>query len=820
MVLALAAAALIGSPLSQPQLMDARRLTGDPALELHTLQDRELTPGQLRLEQTYRGYRVLNSKLTAEVDAFGRLTRIDRTFKKVSGELPPVNVSVQQAMRTAFADAGVDLDRLPTPTIKTNETLVILAEGSKPQLVYQFPVLSVNPFDSLTALVDATTGKVIRMQNATVTVDNPAKVFDPNPRSAPTLVSKTITTTDSTKLVGDWIDTRQCTHATSDDLEYYVVPFPSTGEFAQYKQLIELALKKPIDWVVVPLCKEQNKGDPDNADDPAAQYQPVLAETSAAAASDTFSEVNFYYHADRVAKYFAAAGAGNLNAGFAGRTPKRLQGSVNFMTPSISTVVCTLGRYNLAPADITNPTAVRAAAKAAFEQRNQEPNVAFGGQTIANCSSLPAGNPGAVDFTAFDNAFFMPALDNSQLGPIAGLLGNIRNFDSMVFGQGRIDFAYDSSVVYHEYTHAVVNSVDALQDGLAKDKFGLDYAPGAMNEGLSDYFASVLNPTLDGCMGPYSAALIPNAECLRDLNNEAKCPDYLVGEVHEDSLAFSAALWAARNTFSAAADQATFDKAVFETLDAMTNDAQFAAFFSKLLTQMTSRGLSTDAASEIFTKKNVLNCERVVALEEGDSSKAISLAGTQTSGGDFAPGFVQYRLQVPKNTKEILLSLEIEDPPQPGGGLIPGVGGGGETPDVRVLLRVGKPVEFDYPTDANTLPTDSEEFELKKNNTALLEISKATEGDWYIAVVNYNGSGHTLSSVSFSVEDTFEDTGTGPKGQSGPTGVTSSTNGGGLIAPTTGNKSGCACGQSADASGFLVLGAFVALALTRRRRRA
>ncbi len=38
--------------------------------------------------------------------------------------------------------------------IKTNDTLVILAEGSKLQLVYQLPVLSVNPFDSLTALCD------------------------------------------------------------------------------------------------------------------------------------------------------------------------------------------------------------------------------------------------------------------------------------------------------------------------------------------------------------------------------------------------------------------------------------------------------------------------------------------------------------------------------------------------------------------------------------------------------------------------------------------------------------------------------------------
>lgn len=737
---------LTTTPLAFPALTDARRLTNNPSLELRVLDSRGST---LRLEQTYKGLRVLNTKTTAEVDITGRIVSIDRQWKTLSGELPPVKISVAQAMRTAFAKAGVDFDRLPTPTLDAFAELAVLADGSKPRVVYELPVMSVNPFDRLTAVVDATTGEIVRMRNGTIALDTQHPVFDPNPTTAATPVSKTITTNDATMFKGAKIDTASCIHSTSLDLQYYVVPFPSTGDFAQYKQLVELALGKKIDWIVAPLCKEPHTALPSQ------QYTPVLDQTLPTAKTDQFAEVNFYYHADRVAKYFSTAGAGNLNAGFAGRAGDPLRGTVNFMAPSISTIVCTTAMFTY-PAD-TSPASIQTAAKLAFEARGDQKDV----PNFATCSAFKGKpQPTEQDFTAFDNAFFMPALDNDQLGPLATFLGDFRPYDSMIFGQGTIDFAYDASVIYHEYTHGVVNSVDALQDGLAKDKWGLDYAPGAMNEGLADYFASVLTPQLDGCLGPYSAVLMgPGATCLRDLRNEDVCPNYLYGEVHHDSTGFSGALWEIRAGFTKASDQAEFDKAVFEALDAMPNDAQFTHFNHKLLDQMKAHGLATANALEIFAKKNVLDCERAITLKEGDKSGSVNLAGTQTSEGDFAPGFVQYRLEVPPLTKKIEISLKVAESAGGGFDSIPGnVFGGGqqETLDVRLQINTKGPVEFlDYPTSG--VPAGAEEVELSKKNKAVFEVKKKTTGPWYVALANYNGGGHGISEVSFTVTDKFED---------------------------------------------------------------
>ncbi|MCC6807840.1 MAG: hypothetical protein IT381_10480 [Deltaproteobacteria bacterium] len=813
LLLPLAALALSAStPLSLPLLDDARRLTNEPALELRVL----AREGSLiTMEQTYRGLRVINGKVTAELNAFGRLTHIDRQYKIIRGELPAVNVSVQQAMRTAFLKAGVDFDRLPTPTLDATAALAILAESEQPRLVYELPVLSINPFDRLTALVDATTGQVVRMLNATKTLDSSAKVFDPNPTTNPTPATKTIKTNDAVTLTGALIDTQTCTHATVADLEFYVVPFPSTGEFAQYKQLIEFALGKPINWIVAPLCKEPHKASPAQA----GTYAPVMDQSSTAAQSDNFAEVNFFYHADRAANYFGTNGAGNLNAGFAGRAGNPLRGTVNFMAPSIATLLCTTAAY-VPPVNPQNAGQVRTQAEAAFAARGNEKDV----PNFAKCSDFKnQTQPTSGDFTPFDNAFFLPALDTERLGPLAAFLGAFRPYDSMVFGQGSIDFAYDASIIYHEYTHSIVGTLNVLQDGLAKDKWGLDYAPGAMNEGIADYYASVLTPGLDGCLGPYSAVLLgPGATCLRSLNNDDKCPSSVYGEVHADSEMFSGALWEIRAGFTAANEKAELDKAAFEALKEMPQDGQFDRFFEKLLVKMKAHGLSTEKANAVLAKKNVLACERAVSLKDGDKAPTVNLAGTDTSGGDFAPGFVQYKLEVPALAKKIEVSVTVEDAGRGGFDSLPGnvLGGlgGQEAIDVRLLFRTGKAIEFTYPT--GDVPAGAEEVELNKKSKAVFEVEKKTDGPWYVAVVNYNGSSHGLKDLSFKTLEKFEEE--KPVGPTGPLGESGATGGTGSLIDTggTGGKQGCGCHSDAGASqdGFFVLFA-IALAISLRRRR-
>ncbi|KKW01415.1 MAG: Cell surface protein [Parcubacteria group bacterium GW2011_GWA2_48_9] len=80
-----------------------------------------------------------------------------------------------------------------------------------------------------------------------------------------------------------------------------------------------------------------------------------------------------------------------------------------------------------------------------------------------------------------------------------------------------------SDIIYHEYAHLINGIIDS----------GM---PGDMHEALADYWASTI--TNDECVG-YG----PFPYCIRNLDNTTRYPMYLTGEVHNDSVGFSGALW-------------------------------------------------------------------------------------------------------------------------------------------------------------------------------------------------------------------------------------------------------------------------------------
>ena len=164
----------------------------------------------------------------------------------------------------------------------------------------------------------------------------------------------------------------------------------------------------------------------------------------------------------------------------------------------------------------------------------------------------------------FDNAFFSPGAGNV----IADLL--INGQDSIMFGQGsKTDFAYDGDVIAHEFTHAVIDTLGKLTAPGFEDAQGLNDDPGAMNEGLADYFSSALGG--DPLVGEYGGKNIPGSStaegAVRDLTNTDLCADDRWGEVHQDSQAFSAALWSARVAVAGDPKAAAFDAAKAKTFD-------------------------------------------------------------------------------------------------------------------------------------------------------------------------------------------------------------------------------------------------------------
>jgi len=143
------------------------------------------------------------------------------------------------------------------------------------------------------------------------------------------------------------------------------------------------------------------------------------------------------------------------------------------------------------------------------------------------------------------------AINDPSCGGMLNAYYDLEN-DNIMLGDGQIDnadkyrsFALDGTIVRHEYIHLVINRIYPIVN------FG---EFGALSEGLADYFAMasfwrdpgfVSLTTLGNYVGAGEGAA-------RDISGggspttERKMPDGWKGEVHEDSLMFSQALYKLR----------------------------------------------------------------------------------------------------------------------------------------------------------------------------------------------------------------------------------------------------------------------------------
>ncbi len=112
----------------------------------------------------------------------------------------------------------------------------------------------------------------------------------------------------------------------------------------------------------------------------------------------------------------------------------------------------------------------------------------------------------------------------------------------VAFGQGGgIDFAYDADVIYHEFMHSVFGTV-VQSSFLNSDEYGLEWAPGGLNEGSADAMALAL--TGDPQLGEYAGAGFgPGNSAIRDLEADRHCPTDLYGQSHTDGEVWGAFAW-------------------------------------------------------------------------------------------------------------------------------------------------------------------------------------------------------------------------------------------------------------------------------------
>ena len=148
------------------------------------------------------------------------------------------------------------------------------------------------------------------------------------------------------------------------------------------------------------------------------------------------------------------------------------------------------------------------------------------------------------DFFTKSSPFNITAMNYKIIARVGSLNQCNANFDSSTqtinFGKNNYcddNIALDSDVIYHEYAHAVVDSIYST----------LPYSgqTGAMDEGFADFWAAAINNNSKLGESSFSSGTSDCSNCLRNLNNTVKKPTSW-SEVHDDSRSFAGALWDTR----------------------------------------------------------------------------------------------------------------------------------------------------------------------------------------------------------------------------------------------------------------------------------
>ena len=260
---------------------------------------------------------------------------------------------------------------------------------------------------------------------------------------------------------------------------------------------------------------------------------------------------------------------------------------------------------------------------------------------------------GIVNFS-YRNAFFGDA-DDDGVGEVA-------------FGQyQQIDFAYDGDVVAHEFGHSVISRV-VQAAFIGADEYGLEWAPGSLNEGSADLFSIALYG--DPQLGEYAGAGFGSSGPVRDVEADRRCPDDLYGEVHRDGMIWGALGWNLMDDDRIGHDlTATL---VFGAVLTWPSDVTWDVAGSSLLDSaddLLAAGQidasQRAAIEEHVTAAGVVACERVIALDDGVESTQLLVNGGLS--GDFArvPATAQLSIDAPEGTRDIRFRVREWRAPTP-----------------------------------------------------------------------------------------------------------------------------------------------------------
>lgn len=194
----------------------------------------------------------------------------------------------------------------------------------------------------------------------------------------------------------------------------------------------------------------------------------------------------------------------------------------------------------------------------------------------------------------------------------------------IVIGQGsKTDFAYDSDVFLHEYTHYINHNAIGFSEAVYSiDEYGVITSPGTIDEGTADYFSSTVND--DPVVG--EASLSTLGPYARDLEGDGgMCPDTMYGETHEDGKLIGTAAWAVRKALGA--DVA--DPLIWGAMSMLPKGTATLGDFAKNVMEgaqdLKTQGKMTDAQiaalQAIFDERGLTDCFRELEVSPTKSRK-------------------------------------------------------------------------------------------------------------------------------------------------------------------------------------------------------
>ena len=424
---------------------------------------------------------------------------------------------------------------------------------------------------------------------------------------------------------------------------------------------------------------------------------------------------------------------------------------------------------------------------------------------------LIAGNYTQIDnpekpLDAYNNAYFAPGGSGDAIATVLG----VATGDGLYFGQrAEFDYSYDGDVVYHEFTHAVIEKTLGLE-AYTLDEYGASVAPGAMNEGLADYFSAAISG--DPVIADYASA--DNAGS-RVLDNQRTCHD-VSGESHLDSQIFSGALWKTREQLPEAS-RAVFDASLYQTM--LTHADLNTPSYEELL-DLFSADLSVHlpvAAPLLQAQREqrglAPKCTRILEQSAGPLTQselgAFLAPGTYELGVSRVPGVMQvhYVFSTPiKSLRAVIGS--------------PRTSRGDRVFAPKLLVRFGAPIRWTTGESPQATADQEIEVEADRNGEQSFELTApAGSTEVYLQVVNDGAGDGSYSSLGIRAEaepapspDPSEDEGDDDDGTNG-------------AKPTNGDTEhaddeGCGCRHASGEQPLGALGLWALGLLFWRRRRA